>query len=171
MDKTLNYLNFEIYNGLKILKIFNYNSICKNKIKVYLNSLPSNYFKYLKVEQGAKIEKLCFDYYKNTNYYDIILILNNRDMIYDMPYENDIILDAIDSDIENYKQKVFNDPYKKLSDRSYKDLYNKLDIFYNTKNLKFQYLKVIDVNLIPEVISDINEIIEKYQNNIEILDE
>ena len=143
----------------------------KNKIKVYLNSLPSNYFKYLKVEQGAKIEKLCFDYYKNTNYYDIILILNNRDMIYDMPYENDIILDAIDSDIENYKQKVFNDPYKKLSDRSYKDLYNKLDIFYNTKNLKFQYLKVIDVNLIPEVISDINEIVEKYQNNIEILDE
>ena len=87
MDKTLNYLNFEIYNGLKILKIFDYNSICKNKIKVYLNSLPSNYFKYLKVEQGAKIEKLCFDYYKNTNYYDIILILNNRDMIYDMPYE------------------------------------------------------------------------------------
>lgn len=92
-------------------------------------------------------------------------------MIYDMPYENDIILDAIDADIENYKQKVFNDPYKKLSDRSYKDLYNKLDIFYNSKNLKFQYLKVIDVNLIPEVISDINEIVEKYQNNIEILDE
>ena len=33
------------------------------------------------------------------------------------------------------------------------------------------YLKVIDVNLMPEVISDINEIVEKYQNNIEILDE
>lgn len=170
MDKTINYLNFEIFDGSKIFKVFDYNSFCLNKIKYYFGTLPSYYFKYIKLEQGSKIEKVCYDYYKNSSYYDLILILNNREMIYDMPYMNDIILSAIEKDLDEYKRKIFNDPFKKLSDKSYNDLYKKLENNYETKNLKLQFLKVIDINLMPEVIADINEIIEKYQNNIELLD-
>lgn len=179
MNKTFSYDIFTVKpESSPISSVFNindYNSVCLDKIKTYLSELPSTYFGYIKVDQGIKIEKLCYDYYEETDLYDLILLLNNRDCISDMTYPNDIVISEIENDLEDYKRKCFNtassiNVVKSFSDKSYKDLYSSLETKYDYKNNKLQYIKVIKKNEIYKVLSDINEIISNYQNNINLLD-
>lgn len=168
MKHTIDYNDF-IIEGSTNFNIKDYNSVNTTKIKNYLNSLDNSYFVYLKVEIGSKIEKVCFDYYKNTNYCDLIMLINDRDMIYDMPYSYDILLEAIENDIDRYRSKVFRNTHDKLSDRSYKDLENSLSKEYDSANSKFLYIKAIRNTMIPLVLSNIKEITKNYQNNINLV--
>lgn len=168
MKHTIDYADF-IIEGSANFNIKDYNSVNLIKIKSFLNSLSNSYFVYLKIEVGANIEKVCFDYYKSTDYCDLIMMLNDRDIIYDMPYQSDIILEAIEKDIDRYRSKVFRNTFDKLSDRAYKDLENSLSNKYNSNNSKFLYIKAIRNTMIPLVLSNIREITKNYQDNIELV--
>lgn len=169
MKHTISYNEFVLDNGSSHFNIKDYNSVSLSKIKNYLNSLENYYFVYLKVEVGAKIERVCFDYYNNTNYYDLVMLINDRDMVYDMPYSYDIILEAIEKDIDRYRSKVFRNNVDKLSDRSYRDLEESLTNKYNSNNSKFLYIKAIRNSMIPIVISNIKAITNDYQDNVNLV--
>src|SRR5574344_1304465 len=126
MKNSLEFTSFELSSNNTTFNITNYNSMCLNKIKIYLQNIDKANLLYLKVDNDAKIEKICLDYYGNTDYYDLLLIINQREMVFDMAYSNDIILSAIESDIENYRNKVFKDPYKDFSVLSKNNLTNVL---------------------------------------------
>ena len=81
MQNTIDYNAFEMGGSTYNFNITDYTSTGLNKIRSYLNTLGNSYFVYLKVEENTKIEKVCYDYYNNTNYYDLILLLNNKEMI------------------------------------------------------------------------------------------
>lgn len=170
MKNSLEFTSFELSSNNTTFNITNYNSMCLNKIKIYLQNIDKANLLYLKVDNDAKIEKICLDYYGNTDYYDLLLIINQREMVFDMAYSNDIILSAIESDIENYRNKVFKDPYKDFSVLSKNNLTNVLYKEYEEKNSKLKYIKVIKADYISTVITDINKIIATYQDNITLLD-
>lgn len=170
MKNSLEFTSFELSSNNTTFNITNYNSMCLNKIKIYLQNIDKANLLYLKVDNDAKIEKICLDYYGNTDYYDLLLIINQREMVFDMAYSNDIILSAIESDIENYRNKVFKDPYKDFSVLSKNNLTNVLYKEYEEKNSKLKYIKVINADYISTVITDINKIIATYQDNITLLD-
>lgn len=170
MKNSLEFTSFELSSNNTTFNITNYNSMCLNKIKIYLQNIDKANLLYLKVDNDAKIEKICLDYYGNTDYYDLLLIINRREMVFDMAYSNDIILSAIESDIENYRNKVFKDPYKDFSVLSKNNLTNVLYKEYEEKNSKLKYIKVIKADYISTVITDINKIIATYQDNITLLD-
>ncbi len=170
MQNTFEFDTFTLNSKNSTFNIKNYNSMCLNKIKTYLQGLSSKYLLYLKVENDSKIEKICTDYYGTDNYCDLILLINQRDMVFDMAYSNDIVLSAIESDIEQYRNKVFKDPYKQFSKTAYDKLYKKLSDEYYNNNNKFKYIKVINSAHISSVIIDINNIISSYQDNIKLLD-
>ena len=160
MKHTINYDEFVIEESKSNFSVKDYNSISITKIKSYLKSLDSSYYVYLKV---------LYDYYKNTDYCDLIMLMNNREMIYDMPYSYDIILEAIENDIDRYRSKVFGNNFGKLSDRAYKDLEESLTNKYNNDSTRFLYIKTIRDTMVPIVLSEIRKITNSYQDNINLV--
>lgn len=161
MKETLmKYDDFNVFNVKNTLKIKNYTSFDIYKIKELLNSLDKNYFAWIKLNEGSLIESALYDYYGDENLYDLIMFINQRDMLFDMPYSYDVILNAIDRSINEYEYRVFGNFKKELSEKSNKRLREKLDADYTEKNQKFLYLKVIKREYINEVKRRIYEEIE-----------
>ena len=146
MKETLmKYDDFNVFNIKNTLKIKNYTSFDIYKIKELLNSLDKNYFAWIKLNEGSLIESALYDYYGDENLYDLIMFINQRDMLFDMPYSYDVILNAIDRSISEYEYRVFGNFKKELSEKS---------------NKKLLYLKVIKREYINEVKRRIYEEIE-----------
>jgi hypothetical protein len=161
MKETLmKYDDFNVFNIKNTLKIKNYTSFDIYKIKELLNSLDKNYFAWIKLNEGSLIESALYDYYGDENLYDLIMFINQRDMLFDMPYSYDVILNAIDRSINEYEYRVFGNFKKELSEKSNKRLREKLDADYTEKNQKFLYLKVIKREYINEVKRRVYEEIE-----------
>lgn len=161
MKETLmKYDDFNVFNVRNTLKIKDYTSFDIYKIKELLNSLDKNYFAWIKLNEGSLIESALYDYYGDENLYDLIMFINQRDMLFDMPYSYDVILNAIDRSISEYEYRVFGNFKKELSEKSNKRLREKLDADYTEKNQKFLYLKVIKREYINEVKRRIYEEIE-----------
>lgn len=161
MKETLmKYDDFNVFNVRNTLKIKDYTSFDIYKIKELLNSLDKNYFAWIKLNEGSLIESALYDYYGDENLYDLIMFINQRDMLFDMPYSYDVILNAIDRSISEYEYRVFGNFKKELSEKSNKRLREKLDADYTEKNQKFLYLKVIRREYINEVKRRIYEEIE-----------
>lgn len=172
MNKELFDLDtFKLQNLENSYEVFNYNSINLSEIKVYLNSLDKNYFVWLKLNEGDTIEKVLHDYYANEDLYDLILLLNDRDMLFGMPYSYDVILNAINNDIQNYEYKVFGNIKNGLSEIAISKLKEKLDNEYSENNQKYLYLKVIKLDYINEVRKTVADIIETQKDMYSLLDE
>ena len=107
MKNILDFGSFDIDVAYKTFKVTNYNSVDLAQVKKMLDELDKDYFVWLKVNEGDKIEKVLFDYYKTSDYYDLILLVNSREMVFGMPYSYDVVLNAVDVDIQNYEYKVF----------------------------------------------------------------
>lgn len=152
----LTYDDFEIGN----FKIKNYNSFMLSEIRNYLDSLDDNYYTYIKITDNVLIEKVIFDYYDTENYYDLILFINNREMLYDMPYSYDIILNNIDKDINAYEYKVFGTLKNELSEKSKSRLVEKLNSEYIENNKKLLYIKIIKKQYINEILRKITYLVE-----------
>ena len=152
----LTYDDFEIGN----FKIKNYNSFMLSEIRNYLDSLDDNYYTYLKLTDNVLIEKVIFDYYDTENYYDLILFINNREMLYDMPYSYDIILNNIDKDTNAYEYKVFGTLKNELSEKSKSRLAEKLNSEYIENNKKLLYIKIIKKQYINEILRKITYLVE-----------
>lgn len=152
----LTYDDFEIGN----FKIKNYNSFMLSEIRNYLDSLDDNYYTYIKITDNVLIEKVIFDYYDTENYYDLILFINNREMLYDMPYSYDIILNNIDKDINAYEYKVFGTLKNELSEKSKSRLVEKLNSEYIENNKKLLYIKIIKKQYINEILRKISYLVE-----------
>ena len=170
MENSLTFDKFSLTTDKTVFKITNYNTICLNKIREYLNKLDNSYFKYIKLQDNSKIEKVCLDYYGSTDFYDLTLLLNSREAIFDMAYSYDIIFSAVEKDLEEYRNKVFKDSYKDFSETTRNKLFKYLENKYDTNNEANRYLKVISANYVYNILSYINIIIEEYQGNIALLD-
>jgi hypothetical protein len=164
MDKELlDFENFEIKGSPgknRDFLISNYNSIDLSEISYYLMGISDKWITHLKIHDNSKIEKIVYDYYGNDKYYDLILFLNKREMLFDMPYSNDIILDAIERDITEYEFKVFGGIGTKLGKQARQKLIDKLDSQYTENNQKFSFLKVIKPEYIETVGRKIRDILK-----------
>lgn len=169
--ELLNFENFEISDAYSTFNVQNYNSIDLSEIRDYLDGLPDHWFRFLKLHEGDKIEKVLYDYYGSSDFFDLILFLNKRNMIFDMPYSYDVILDAIEKDINEYQYKVFGNTTEQLSEKTFERLKNTLDNNYSTKNEKFIYLKVIsaeNIDLVRRKVQSILNIQKEMYSIIEV---
>lgn len=172
MDKDLlNFENFIIKTGKSDFSISNYNSIDLSEVRNYLDGLPDFWFTHLKIHEGSKIEKVLYEYYKTDNFYDLILFLNKRDMVFDMPYSYDVIIDAVEKDIAEYQYKVFGNTIDQLSEKASLRLKEKLDNSYSKNNEKYIYLKVITTDKINIVRRKIENILTTQKEMYAILEE
>ena len=171
MKNILDFGSFDIDVAYKTFKVTNYNSVDLTQVKKMLDELDKDYFVWLKVNEGDKIEKVLFDYYKTSDYYDLILLVNSREMVFGMPYSYDVVLNAVDVDIQNYEYKVFGNLKESLSEKSKNRLVEKIDSQYTSDNKQFLYLKVIKNEHINYVKRKIIDMINTQKDMYSILEQ
>lgn len=187
MDIAYEFLN-------KTYNIKRYSSINLETIHLYLDSIDRSWFEYIKLNVDQTLESALYAYYHSEDYYDLILLINYREMLSDMPYSNDKIINDINSDLEEYAIKLYNqgvsfntnyikpetcaqkridNPEELIKNRRYGP-YQRLSAFlqykYNKLNSLRIFLKVPKLQYIHKIISGVRDIITTEQEVLELQD-
>ena len=109
---------------------YDFKSLDYSDLKSFVNSNPEA-FTTVNVDANHSIESVAKTLYGDSNYWDLILLLNNREMIEDMPKSTDILADEVKSKTLNYFQDYKgNIPTYEDSEGNQKSL---IDLYYESK--------------------------------------
>lgn len=167
MDKFL--MDYDFFKNSST-KVYDYTSLDFNEVIKYLNSLDKSWFEYVKIYEGTTIEKACYDYYNTTDYYDLLLLLNGREMLNDTPYTSDVLIDNTENELKEYEFRVFNDDFESIVNTTRNRLKDKIENDLNEKNFSLLYIKIIKKNYINEVKKNINDILNTQKDLFSLLD-
>ena len=189
---TYNYFEYRSLNNTFNIK--RYSSVDLETINNYLNTIDSSWFEYLKIETDQPMESALYSYYHSEDYYDLILLINYRNLIDGIPFSNDKILNDINNDLEEYNIKLFNqgitfntftiEPETCIKSRTdnadelqknrrlgpYQRLKLILGYKYNKLNNYHLFLKVPKHKYIHKIINGIRDIITTEQEVLELQD-
>lgn len=97
-------LNFE-REVIDNISVTDYKTLDLNSLRDLLNN--KSYLKYIELKYNDLIENVSYKYYKNSAYWDLLLVMNNRDALFDMVYNFDTVVDIVDEITENYFRKDY----------------------------------------------------------------
>lgn len=102
-NSVINFTNRTVNN----YDVEDYFSMDFNKLSEYIDSCPSSWFDWYQIPNNSKIEKISLDIYGDANYWDILILINHRNPIFDMPYEYDTLYDLAEDRINEYINDVY----------------------------------------------------------------
>ena len=103
---------------------------------------------YIKLQFNDLIENIAYKLYNDPKYYDILMLLNQRDMLFDMVYTFDTIKDIVEEETNNY----FNE-YQGKTSAEFLESYKKYKLEeYEKNNEKLNTLLVLKKDVLPEII-------------------
>ena len=151
-SKIINFKNLAV-NASDIFKskrtgrlgINYYDPIQIRKFQNYFKTLPSSYFGTMKIKNNICLEKISYDLYKDSSYWDLLLLLNLRTGIFEMPYDNNVLYSSVEYNLEYYETKVLKRPLspkqrEEFKERNLEKLSNENDSY---KTLKYIYSDAI----------------------------
>lgn len=97
-------LNFE-REVIDNISVTDYKTLDLDSLRDLLNN--KSYLKYIELKYNDLIENVSYKYYKNSAYWDLLLVMNNRDALFDMVYNFDTVIDIVDEITENYFRKDY----------------------------------------------------------------
>lgn len=111
--------------------VIDYNSIDKDLIIEYILISDPNYFSFKLIDESQTLEKISYDLYGTPDYWDLLLILNEYDPLFDTVFQFDTLIELSEDKTEELNTKLFNgllpvnvksalqdNYYKKYSDRN-----------------------------------------------------
>jgi hypothetical protein len=108
----------------------------------------------IKVEDDRFIEGLSFEVWGSTNYWDILMALNNMTRIDELPVNYDIILKRVDKSLYEWK-KLMELTKGGLTASKIDEKYKELLKEEEEKNEKFRYLNYISISDLSELIGEL----------------
>lgn len=111
--------------GLTITETYSvkdYTSLNFKEINDFINAMDQTMFDYYQLQNNTNLEKLALDIYGNPDYWDIILIINHKNPLFEMPYDFDTIDLFIETKIASYETDINKNP---LSTIAYNNMYKK----------------------------------------------
>jgi len=153
MKNTL--LNYDKFSSYKYIA----NDYTSKNFKNIL-TLPelqdTTYIEYVQLDENQTIEQVSYALYGTPDYWDILVLINNRDPLFDMVYSFDIV-DGIAGDkvlnyLSNYSGVYKADTFNRLKTITLADLETKNDNLRTLKIIKpvkmFDFIKIINsINL------------------------
>ena len=127
-----------------------------------LPSIPSKYFendytKTLMINDDTLLEALSFLLYETTDYWDILMVLNNMRSMNELPVNYDIVLNRADRKLQEWKEKGRLLPGE-FTDDVINDKYDKILEEEVALNEKFRYIKYISQDDLSELIAELDKI-------------
>lgn len=117
---TIEMDDIENKNVSEIYSISDYTSLDKVKMNDFINSLDSTMFDWYQLQNNSNLEKVALDLYGNPDYWDILIVVNHRNPLFEFPYDYDTLTNIVESDIADYISNVYG---KDLTNISYNALY------------------------------------------------
>lgn len=97
----------------------------------------------IKINENDFIEAVAYDYYSDVNMWDLVLIMNNRDAITDMPYDSDLVVEIAEEIVSNYFYNP-SSPYQGTITNDLVNAYRNYIVQYLTeKNMDLMSLRVL----------------------------
>lgn len=121
-----------------------------SKVNKFLNTLDSSYFKWRLCEDNDKLERISYEIYGSEKYWDVLLLINNKNPLFDMTYNHDT-LELLSEDRVVEYQKTYSQGV--LSDRQYLYLKNIFLSEMSKKNDTMRYIKYIPPILMNDFLN------------------
>lgn len=128
------------------------------KIKDVISTMNEAWFSYVLVPQNSTLEKISYDLYESKDYWDILLLVNERMPLFDMYYDYDIISEAGETSLKEYENKVYR---RKILSNVRERLRVKMQENYEAENENLKIVKYIQKNYIYDFINYINNDLSK----------
>jgi len=90
--------------------ISDYKTIDLTVVYDYMQKLPADTFDWYQVQDDDKWERISLELYQNANYWDILLVLNQRDTLTGLPFRYDIVAQLAEDSIVEYQSLVYHTP-------------------------------------------------------------
>lgn len=144
-NSIIKYDNYEtIIDGVKYLHK-DYTSKNFRNFYSFGNRQSSDFFKYIMAENNTTFEKISYDVYGSTKYWDVIMLLNNRDALFGLPTDYDTL-----SDIAMNKANKYSSSIRNISEDRKNGLFEKYLSDIIEENEKKRNIKLV----LPERISE-----------------
>lgn len=122
------------------------------KVDVYsLIDQIKDYVSAYKISDNDKLERISYELYGTTDYWDILLLLNGRNPLVDFPYDYDAVYDSSKTFVNKYMYYVYSNApliVGKVADDLYKE-FLQLNIDRNEIN---RYMFIVKPNKIGDFI-------------------
>lgn len=156
IDDVTNVTVSKTENSLNVTPSLNISFYDRNKIqkiKDVISTMNDAWFSYVLVPQNSTLEKISFDLYESKDYWDILLLVNERMPLFDMYYDYDIISEAGETALKEYENKVYR---KKILSDVRERLRVKMQQNYEAENENLKIIKYIKKNYLYDFINFIN---------------
>lgn len=101
-NSTLDFTNRQIDDTI----LEDYFSFDTQKILSYIATCTEDFFDWYQMEDDDKLERIALSLYGNPNYWDILMIINDKDPLFDMPYNFNTVTDIASSKALFYANKI-----------------------------------------------------------------
>lgn len=152
---------YKNYKDIKDYQVRDYTSldlrfIIENKeLSEFLNDRDNVFF--VNIDNNSLLEEISYRYYNNENYWDIILLINNLDPLFSLPFDFDLIYNLAESITDNYFSRDKYDPYSgKYTDETKNRLFNILKEKLNKQNEINRSIKLIRQERIQDFLKIFN---------------
>ena len=116
----------------------------------------TKYITYYDISDNDKIERISYELYGTPNYWDLLVLLNDKDPYFNIPFDFDTVYDASTNFLENYTNIIYSHAVLSDAERvnSLREefLQNTSDI--NESNRRIKIIK-------PNMISDFIKLLKK----------
>ena len=152
---------YKNYKDIKDYQVRDYTSldlrfIIENKeLSEFLNDRDNVFF--VNIDNNSLLEEISYRYYNNENYWDIILLINNLDPLFSLPFDFDLIYNLAENITENYFSRDKYDPYSgKYTDETKNRLFNILKEKLNKENEINRTIKLLRQERIQDFLKIFN---------------
>lgn len=122
----------------------------KISIREFINLHPNLFYSY-NVMDDEKLENISYKLYGTSDYWDLLLMLNDMNPLIDMPYNSDTIINGVQTQLNTYFYYSYS--HAPLSNVSrINELTTEFSENAELKNETFRYIIVIKPTALPEFI-------------------
>jgi len=137
--------------NVDIYSITDYTSIDISNILSYVKNSDQTMFDWYQIEDNDKIERISLELYGNINYWDILMIINQRNPLFEMPFDFDTLSNLALDQVEEFIDEVYKKP---LGELEHAKMYSKWETKYIANNEIFRIIKIIRPTRMSEFLQN-----------------
>lgn len=152
MKNTVLKFKSENIGDVKVRDYFSKNVRIDNITTIYPELMK--YFKMGNIVDNGTAEGVTNELYSNVNLWDLILLINNLDPLFGMPYDIDALTSAADRKMERYLEK---NPKINISEERESEIYEEFFEEIREQNEKNRAFNLIDPKYLSTVITKLRQ--------------
>lgn len=79
-------------------------------LETFTSAQINTYFSTYRISDNDMIERISYDIYGTSNYWDLLLTLNDKQALFQMPYDNDVTSELAEGFWNNYSENIYFQP-------------------------------------------------------------